>query len=1138
MYRIACIWMCVWLLGSIASVQGQEIHPWKHQISFPEDPFQSWSSPPYIKFTIITQPGYDPNLVYYQDCRQYEFHYDFALEYLDPFIGMTIDQFDDVTLHAADQEAILGAIILPPWSDPPHNEYGIQLVRLDPYTPQEIVDIFHQITSTVMAESDVTAYYFPTYEQYAVTEQNRQWLADRGVPVGSTAQWSQGNTSYSEGWALGTLKFVPGSDIDAAYTAGQLKPNDILLTDGIPAEVPSLAGILTLSPATPNSHVAILTRSQGTPFAHLALETDAMLAQSLIGHSVYLAVVKEDYELSCQIKLYDVNSLTDENISALLALKDSPPVTITPITYRGHFWADTTELLPSDIDGFGGKAANFGILRRMLPNHSPQALAFSFDLWNAFLDQPLATTTQIELAPHTHALFWADGQPKQGPYHTNFKLSTDGEEIGLFDRDGQKLIDAIVFGPQEEDISFGRSIDGGGQWQFMGNPSPGNFNAATVEANGLLINEFMADNEMTIEDPDEAGDYPDWIELYNGSDESVTLSGLFLTDDLDKPTKWQIPVAVSEPTLRDEIRQRLSKYITYPPIDMESLSTDLATIRSLFTNPQFTQFDFELQAVVLNALNDFGFDPEQKLRFRSSTNVEDSGQFTGAGLYDSFSGCPADDLDQNADGPCLCDVSQTNEQSVFDAIRKVYASFYNNNAFLERLKYAIDETQVGMAILVHSSFPDELELANGVATLERTDRGDWSATIVSQKGAVSVTNPPFDATPEEVTIEVWFDGPFVSLQRQSTLVSLREGTVLQWEDEYIELYNLLVTAGQEYCRLTEMDTPLLDFEFKKIGPDGDLIIKQIRQVPRPTENQYTTPFMLGQSRLFHTLQGRGSNVFTNHRLKSRWTLTPKNQWLNTETLGQCIYANAQIEYVCGGQIRQISSDMALLPDAEHSYEGPQWEGDQYTLADSWRFVELCNPRWYQLSTKPMYQTVVSDPMLTLDAMRLTVEVHYAEPVALNVEDVTIVEDTMLYRPWTPTENETPEICSLDDPNTGVSLQTEFYMRWSWDPSSPTGIQIKQTRIEGLTSEPIILTGYFSQSVGGGAHLCPKNFLFEPALEPGISQQILDELRTRNIRLIYFTTGARECRPTEWQDTPPEIRFYHFDEPIEGLTCLE
>jgi hypothetical protein len=146
------------------------------------------------------------------------------------------------------------------------------------------------------------------------------------------------------------------------------------------------------------------------------------------------------------------------------------------------------------------------------------------------------------------------------------------------------------------------------------------------------------------------------------------------------------------------------------------------------------------------------------------------------------------------------------------------------------------------------------------------------------------------------------------------------------------------------------------------------------------------------------------------------------------------------------------------------------------------------------------------------------------------------EETLLYRPWVPSEVDTPDVCSLSDPNTGITIETQFCMRWSWDVSSPTSIQLKQTRIEGLTTEPIVLTGFFSQSVGGGSHLCPKNFLFEPQLEPGLSQRILDELRTRNVRLIFYTTGARECRPTEWEDTPPAIRLYGFDDPFDGSAC--
>ena len=57
----------------------------------------------------------------------------------------------------------------------------------------------------------------------------------------------------------------------------------------------------------------------------------------------------------------------------------------------------------------------------------------------------------------------------------------------------------------------------------------------------------MADNSSTIEDADEPGAFEDWIEIYNPGNSAVDMAGMYLTDDLTKPTKWQIPAGVSVP---------------------------------------------------------------------------------------------------------------------------------------------------------------------------------------------------------------------------------------------------------------------------------------------------------------------------------------------------------------------------------------------------------------------------------------------------------------------------------------------------------------------------------------------------------------------------------------------------------------
>jgi len=72
-------------------------------------------------------------------------------------------------------------------------------------------------------------------------------------------------------------------------------------------------------------------------------------------------------------------------------------------------------------------------------------------------------------------LFWADDDSEKGSYHTNFKLSAEGEEIGLFDAEntGYASIDTIVFGVQQADISQGRYKDGENEWRYYSIPTPG-----------------------------------------------------------------------------------------------------------------------------------------------------------------------------------------------------------------------------------------------------------------------------------------------------------------------------------------------------------------------------------------------------------------------------------------------------------------------------------------------------------------------------------------------------------------------------------------------------------------------------------------------------------------------------------------
>jgi hypothetical protein len=1134
------VFFVVFVTAVPSMVYGEDIEPspyWKNQISFPDEPFRvvggSASEPDWVKFTIILPP-YDANVVYYQDCREYAFHYHFATDLLDPFIGMSTSEYDQVTLYEEGQQAVLGAIIMPPsggYPPPPAlPEYGIQFVRLDPYTREEIAEMFNIVKASVIAEPDVQAFYFPSYEQMATAEANREWFELQGIELGSTGRWAQGNACYSEGWALGELKFFTGGQIASAYLAGELLPGDILLTDGVPAEVPFVAGIITLSASTPNSHVAILAKTYGVPFVHLALAEDANRAQELVGHKIVLRGYNKFGGV--EARLIDVEGVLDEaEIAEILALKMPPALDISPMAHYGSYSANTDGLLPADIKYFGGKAANFGIIRNAIPNQSPVATAFSFDLWNEFLDQTIAPRASVIIEPGGYLLFWADNDEWQGPTHTNFKLDKDGEEIGLYDRDGVTLIDGLSFGQQYEDVSYGRLPDGNDNWVFFDSgtatPNQPNYGSIGGPTQGLFINEFMADNDSTIQDPDGSG-YPDWVELYNAGPNAVDLGGMYLTDDMNDPTKWMIPFEIGGGALREEINNRLSGH-SYPPSDMAALSADLRIIGHMIKNAGITSFTPAQEAAVIATLQDpsYGFDAFRKIRFRSSTNVEDSNQFTGAGLYDSYSGCLADDLDGDTQGPCLCDANEDNERGVFRAIRKVFASFYNDNAYLERLRHDVNESEVGMALLVHHSFPDEYELANGVAILERWHK-TWRIELVTQLGATSVANPVDGSIPEEVSVYVSSYGIFPTLIRQSNLVPLG-ATVMDWTDDYNDLSRLLIAVGEDYNNVINDDYFTLDLEYKKLAPGGavipagGLVVKQVREIPQADTTQRVTPFLVNEPIEFCSFQGECGDIFANHRLKSQWLFETRNLWLTPKNLEDCLYTSLGLEYLADDRILNITGELSQLPKAYHNSAGTT----RVNTDDGWLMHHLANPRGCELHTEliPTEVKVDESPILTLsDIEWITLGVEYNEPV-LTWEYTgpnTTTTDLICLRPCLePQAGDLLQHRYFEVPK-DPSISVTFY--WPPDPGSVGGYTAPLSRwvetvIEGYTSEPIVLHGWYSQTYRPEHHNFGEHFLFEPRLEEGISQQILDELRAKDIRFIHFFYEFDR----EW------IRTYGFEE---------
>ncbi len=80
-------------------------------------------------------------------------------------------------------------------------------------------------------------------------------------------------------------------------------------------------------------------------------------------------------------------------------------------------------------------------------------------------------TVGLTIEPHGFLVFLADSDQKEGPNHTNFNLSKNGGFIGI--SNGTDMLDSYQFGPQSEDVSTGREVDGGANWRAFSQYTPG-----------------------------------------------------------------------------------------------------------------------------------------------------------------------------------------------------------------------------------------------------------------------------------------------------------------------------------------------------------------------------------------------------------------------------------------------------------------------------------------------------------------------------------------------------------------------------------------------------------------------------------------------------------------------------------------
>lgn len=161
---------------------------------------------------------------------------------------------------------------------------------------------------------------------------------------------------------------------------------------------------------------------------------------------------------------------------------------------------------------------------------------------------PLGTT----IPPAGFLIVFLDGETAESTPatpHTSFTINeTNGILVlSAIYSNTTNLIDYLNWNLPGPDRTYGSLPEGtaAGRRMFY-IPTPGSSNSPLVPPITVFINEWMADNTLTLADPVD-NDYEDWFEIYNPSSSPIDLAGYYLSDSLTQSNQFQIPNGYSIP---------------------------------------------------------------------------------------------------------------------------------------------------------------------------------------------------------------------------------------------------------------------------------------------------------------------------------------------------------------------------------------------------------------------------------------------------------------------------------------------------------------------------------------------------------------------------------------------------------------
>ena len=286
------------------------------------------------------------NEIYFINSNLFQLHYDFAsqvLNYSEGHVAFDATEYYGVGDRKYDLFTLVHYLDSDIWT--------IEFSIGDQIDNRSIESLYNKVIQYTFFGNKLK--YFPRSEDKI---KNIDLLKDK-IPIISVEEIykNQKYQAMNTGITYGKLRKINIEDIGKT----DINPHDIIITDGLPNDMPVVAGIITTEHQHNLSHINVLSVNRGTPNM---VQTDAFYSD------IFNQFENKYVMLNVSDNNFEIKEITEKQVSDFWLSKKNKKVISLEIDRTTKGLQDMKNLSHKDIKLVGAKAANFAELTKIKIN--------------------------------------------------------------------------------------------------------------------------------------------------------------------------------------------------------------------------------------------------------------------------------------------------------------------------------------------------------------------------------------------------------------------------------------------------------------------------------------------------------------------------------------------------------------------------------------------------------------------------------------------------------------------------------------------------------------------------------------------------------------------------------------------------